>query len=106
MASSSEPALWGDEEEDMQGMVGGVPRGLFKKLELAQNAIGSQGTQAIAKALETHPALASLNLTGNVFGADAGSALARMLMQNTVLTNVELADNSLSNSGKALLIQH
>jgi hypothetical protein len=78
----------------------------LQKLELAQNAIGSQGTQAIAKALETHPALASLNLTGNVFGADAGSALARMLMQNTVLTNVELADNSLSNSGKALLIQH
>ena len=58
------------------------------RLELAGNAIGSHGTQAMAAALQTHTTLCTLNLSGNVCGADAGTALAHMLKSNTVLTEV------------------
>lgn len=80
----------------------------LQSLGLAGVGAASLGLHAIAKVLNSHPSLSSLNLNVNAFDDDAAARFAAALGRNTILTDlfishVEASDAALCSVAGALM---
>lgn len=65
-------------------------------LGLSMNCVGTGGTLAMARSLETNSSTAEQDLTGNLYVGDEGvMALAKALESNSTLTKLRLRYNSI-----------
>ena len=68
--------------------------------------MGSEGAQALAKALEYNSSLTSLVLGTNSIGDPGAQALAKALDHNSSLKWLDLSWNSIGDEGKEALKVH
>lgn len=82
----------------------------LKRLGLASNCIGVDGTRALVDVLVDHPALEQLNLgfmkatillggLDNVIGDEGATEIARLIQSNTRLRSIDLTFNGISQRG-------
>lgn len=81
---------------------------LLRRLDLQDNPkLGSPGARLIATALEGHPALTELNLSGCGIGQDGADALGHMLKTNTSIVRLYAARNpDMEGGGARVLVKH
>jgi hypothetical protein len=72
------------------------------KLDFSNQGLKVGDAVLIANDISDMGALLVLSLNGNLLGADGGKALAKGLKGNQVITELNIADNNLSNGGTGM----
>jgi len=75
------------------------------ELEMAQNALGDDGAEALCRGLAGCGTITRLNLDGNRIHDDGAKALGDMLAHNKVITTLNLAYNRIEKDGSKALAE-
>ncbi|GAX75916.1 hypothetical protein CEUSTIGMA_g3359.t1 [Chlamydomonas eustigma] len=78
----------------------------LQELGLARNNVLASGAKKLVKALEAHPALIRLDLSGQRFeglGPGGCDAVANLIRANTVIQEIDVSGNSIGATGAAAL---